>query len=186
MNVNSWQKAETHLCSKHNRLWGSLRVSHEIEIHWKLRQEPENRLAMKKLSPLSGGAGALWCLCWLFLVYDDPSVHPRISDKERSYIQDSLAAIVTKKAEVGDFKNWAVTTVFNTIEGATNVIPKPEATPQRCGCPTGSPSRFAGNCRICFVLSEMLVHQRVSKLTVPPFFHWQFLHSSIDSSSILP
>ncbi|XP_034671886.1 putative inorganic phosphate cotransporter isoform X2 [Drosophila subobscura] len=37
-----------------------------------------------------GLLGILWFVCWMYLVYDRPSLHPRISIKEREYIERSL------------------------------------------------------------------------------------------------
>ncbi|EDW86305.1 uncharacterized protein Dwil_GK17401 [Drosophila willistoni] len=37
-----------------------------------------------------GLLGMLWFVCWMYLVYDSPSVHPRISRSEREYIKRSL------------------------------------------------------------------------------------------------
>ncbi|KAJ9590663.1 hypothetical protein L9F63_016291, partial [Diploptera punctata] len=35
---------------------------------------------------LFGGLSVVWFFAWMFIVYDTPSTHPRISDQERSYI----------------------------------------------------------------------------------------------------
>ena len=32
----------------------------------------------------------IWSIMWFFLVYDTPSQHPRISDEERTYIENAL------------------------------------------------------------------------------------------------
>ncbi|XP_017870351.1 PREDICTED: putative inorganic phosphate cotransporter [Drosophila arizonae] len=37
-----------------------------------------------------GLLGLVWFVCWMYLVYDRPSEHPRISRKERAYIERSL------------------------------------------------------------------------------------------------
>lgn len=37
-----------------------------------------------------GLLGMVWFVCWMYLVYDKPSEHPRISRKERAYIERSL------------------------------------------------------------------------------------------------
>ena len=37
-----------------------------------------------------GIVSIVWCLLWLVLVYDTPSSHPRISQKELKYIQTAL------------------------------------------------------------------------------------------------
>jgi MFS family permease len=38
-----------------------------------------------------GGIGIVWWISWCVLVYDKPSVHPRISKKEREYIEEVTA-----------------------------------------------------------------------------------------------
>jgi ACS family sodium-dependent inorganic phosphate cotransporter-like MFS transporter 5 len=37
-----------------------------------------------------GGISVAWFLPWMFLVYDTPELHPRISDKEKNNILSSL------------------------------------------------------------------------------------------------
>ncbi|XP_044763029.1 sialin isoform X1 [Coccinella septempunctata] len=44
----------------------------------------------------TGTVGSIWYLAWLFLVYDSPAQHPRISEAERKFIEDSLGKTVTK------------------------------------------------------------------------------------------
>jgi len=34
-----------------------------------------------------GSIGLVWFVGWIFLVYDNPSVHPRIAEDEKLYIQ---------------------------------------------------------------------------------------------------
>lgn len=34
-----------------------------------------------------GALGVVWFIFWMFLVYDSPAVHPRISEEEKNYIQ---------------------------------------------------------------------------------------------------
>ncbi|XP_063236032.1 sialin-like isoform X1 [Bacillus rossius redtenbacheri] len=45
-----------------------------------------------------GGIGVVWFIPWLFLVYDSPQQHPRISPEERDYIEKSIGAIPSKKS----------------------------------------------------------------------------------------
>lgn len=40
-----------------------------------------------------GGIGCAWCLAGVFLIYDNPSVHPRISAEERQYIETALGGV---------------------------------------------------------------------------------------------
>jgi len=37
----------------------------------------------------AGALGVIWSGLWLFLIYDSPSKHPRIDDRERHYIEHS-------------------------------------------------------------------------------------------------
>lgn len=45
----------------------------------------------------TGTVGSIWYAAWIFLVYDSPAEHPRISQAERKFIEDSLGRTVTKK-----------------------------------------------------------------------------------------
>lgn len=44
----------------------------------------------------AGGAGCFTCLCFLYVVYDEPEQHPRISAAERDYIESCLKGQVHK------------------------------------------------------------------------------------------
>lgn len=46
---------------------------------------------------VTGGIGIIWSVAWFLLVYDSPSQHPRISDEERRYIQESIGSTATTK-----------------------------------------------------------------------------------------
>ena len=35
----------------------------------------------------TGGASAVWLFAWIFLAFDTPANHPRITDLEREYIE---------------------------------------------------------------------------------------------------
>ncbi|ELU10872.1 hypothetical protein CAPTEDRAFT_113983 [Capitella teleta] len=37
-----------------------------------------------------GTLGVVWFILWMFIAYNEPSVHPRISDVERDYIEQSI------------------------------------------------------------------------------------------------
>ena len=39
-----------------------------------------------------GATGILWLFLWFLVGYSSPATHPRISDKERLYIEESIAA----------------------------------------------------------------------------------------------
>uniref|UniRef100_A0A1I8P2I3 Major facilitator superfamily (MFS) profile domain-containing protein n=1 Tax=Stomoxys calcitrans TaxID=35570 RepID=A0A1I8P2I3_STOCA len=52
-----------------------------------------------------GILGIIWFVFWMYLVYDKPSVHPRISAKEREYIERCIG--VTKKLDPKSDNNYA-------------------------------------------------------------------------------
>ena len=39
-----------------------------------------------------GAAGILWLFLWFLVGYSSPDTHPRISEKERLYIEEGIAA----------------------------------------------------------------------------------------------
>ncbi|XP_076636872.1 sialin-like isoform X1 [Colletes latitarsis] len=43
--------------------------------------------------------GVIWYCAWLFLVYDSPQEHPRISDEEKKYILDNLGESVEESVD---------------------------------------------------------------------------------------
>ena len=51
-----------------------------------------------------GGVGVLWFIMWTMLTHDRPANHPRISIKEREYIQSSIGAGQDKERRVRDLK----------------------------------------------------------------------------------
>ncbi|XP_053986969.1 putative inorganic phosphate cotransporter isoform X1 [Hylaeus volcanicus] len=46
---------------------------------------------------VTGVIGLAWSAAWIFLVFDSPAQHPRISDKERRYIEQALGTTTTTK-----------------------------------------------------------------------------------------
>ncbi|KAJ7383070.1 hypothetical protein OS493_030957 [Desmophyllum pertusum] len=42
--------------------------------------------------PLAGAVGVVWTIVWMMLTYDKPANHPRISIKEKEYIQSSIGS----------------------------------------------------------------------------------------------
>lgn len=46
---------------------------------------------------ISGAIGVAWFIAWWCLVYDTPAEHPRISEEERLYIENSIGKAITKK-----------------------------------------------------------------------------------------
>ena len=47
---------------------------------------------------LLGTLGILWFIVWLFVVFDNPSSHPRISYAEKKYIESNLKCEGEEKA----------------------------------------------------------------------------------------
>ena len=55
------------------------------------------------LSPsiwIAGAVGILWFFFWIFLAYSSPATHPRISRKEREYIESSIAESTEKQVYI--------------------------------------------------------------------------------------
>lgn len=48
-----------------------------------------------------GVLGTTWYIAWYFLVFDSPQQHPRISQKEKEQIIESLGKTVSKEDKVG-------------------------------------------------------------------------------------
>lgn len=56
----------------------------------------------------TGIISCVWLTLWLFIVYDVPSEHPWISEKEKKYIQNSLMTSLTnKKVSVVKATEWS-------------------------------------------------------------------------------
>ena len=76
---------------------------------------------------LFGIVGIVWFIFWMFLVYDKPAVHPRISTKERLYIERSIrvaqqpsnnrlaAAFHNVNDNEDDFRRESTASEHNTI-----------------------------------------------------------------------
>ena len=47
---------------------------------------------------LEGTLGVLWFVVWVFVVFDDPESHPRISLDEKEYIKSGTKSDGEKKA----------------------------------------------------------------------------------------
>ena len=45
---------------------------------------------LKLLFFISGSLGVFWFVLWLYLGFDSPATHPRISEQERKYIETSI------------------------------------------------------------------------------------------------
>ena len=39
---------------------------------------------------VQGGLSAIWCILWIFMVYDSPQEHPRIHPKEKELFESSM------------------------------------------------------------------------------------------------
>ena len=46
-----------------------------------------------------GAFGVLWFVAWMFIASDTPEQHPRISERERNYIQKSLKGSLKKTTD---------------------------------------------------------------------------------------
>jgi len=44
------------------------------------------------INNFTGFAGILWFVAWLFLAFDSPASHPRISPQEQHYIESTIEA----------------------------------------------------------------------------------------------
>ena len=59
-----------------------------------------NEVGWEAIFYVQGGLAAIWCVLWIFLVYDSPQKHPRIDSKElqlfRSDMDDHDHAVSTK------------------------------------------------------------------------------------------
>ena len=49
------------------------------------------------MSNVLGGVGILWWFLWFFIGFSTPAAHPRISEREREYIETSIAAQEAKE-----------------------------------------------------------------------------------------
>ena len=48
-------------------------------------------LVMSELNLITGISGVLWVIAWLYIAYNTPEEHPRISFIEKQFIQKSLS-----------------------------------------------------------------------------------------------
>ncbi|XP_015108553.1 sialin [Diachasma alloeum] len=46
---------------------------------------------------VTGGIGLVWSIAWFMLVFDSPAQHPRITDEERKFIEESIGSTSSKK-----------------------------------------------------------------------------------------
>lgn len=52
----------------------------------------ENKNILIIIIKFSGAVGIVWTVVWMMLTYDKPANHPRISIKEKEYIQSSIGS----------------------------------------------------------------------------------------------
>ena len=47
---------------------------------------------------VQGGLGSIWCVLWIFLVFDSPQEHPRIHPAERQLLEKTMEGSGAKRA----------------------------------------------------------------------------------------
>ncbi|XP_042207174.1 sialin-like isoform X2 [Homarus americanus] len=69
---------------------------------------------------VQGGLSLLWYILWLFLVYDSPAQHPRITKSERKFIEESLGTVVKSEKPSVPWKSvWTSMPVWAIIVAHT-------------------------------------------------------------------
>ncbi|XP_057327307.1 putative inorganic phosphate cotransporter [Microplitis mediator] len=53
---------------------------------------------------LTGGISIIWSIAWFTLVYDSPAKHPRITNEERRFIEESIGTTSSKKVHAVPWK----------------------------------------------------------------------------------
>ncbi|KAK0055306.1 sialin-like isoform X2 [Biomphalaria pfeifferi] len=53
-----------------------------------------------------GGLGVVWFAAWMFFVFDSPDIHPRVSDREKVYIKESLVGNMSTSMEDKGSTPW--------------------------------------------------------------------------------
>lgn len=48
------------------------------------------KLGWESVFYVQGGLGAIWCVLWIFLVFDTPQDHPRIHPAERQLLEKCM------------------------------------------------------------------------------------------------
>lgn len=56
-----------------------------------------NHLPWEAVFYVTGTLGTIWFISWWIIVYDSPAQHPRITQQELKYIQDSLGPSLASK-----------------------------------------------------------------------------------------
>ncbi|XP_048258784.1 uncharacterized transporter slc-17.2-like [Haliotis rufescens] len=64
---------------------------------------------------VTGGACVVWCGMWCLTVFDSPDVHPRISFKERQYINNTRVGVVRRHDEKIPWRAIATSPLCYTI-----------------------------------------------------------------------
>ena len=60
----------------------------------------------------TGFAGIVWFVAWIFLVFNTPADHPRISPKEQHYIESTIQAELLYKQ---DDSSKVIVTILNLM-----------------------------------------------------------------------
>jgi len=55
---------------------------------------------------VTGFAGIVWFVAWIFLISNIPADHPRISPKEQHYIESSIHAELSNQATSNKVNVW--------------------------------------------------------------------------------
>lgn len=69
-----------------------------------------------------GIIGTIWYIAWYFMVFDSPQQHPRISQKEKDYIVESLGKNVSKKKVSKTFIRLFYTYKMRTFFAGSNSL----------------------------------------------------------------
>jgi MFS transporter, ACS family, solute carrier family 17 (sodium-dependent inorganic phosphate cotransporter), other len=72
-----------------------------------------------------GGIGVLWSLCWFIFIFETPAKHPRISQEEKRYIEESIGEFFSM-SHLKYFKN----NCFNNLKiGSSTSKKRPSYVP---------------------------------------------------------
>uniref|UniRef100_H2ZN04 Sialin n=1 Tax=Ciona savignyi TaxID=51511 RepID=H2ZN04_CIOSA len=68
-----------------------------------------DQLGWEAVFYVTGGVALLWSCIWLAIIHNSPSVHPRISEQERTYINDSIGVEKYKQEVLAPIADLAST-----------------------------------------------------------------------------
>ena len=66
--------------------------------------EHQRNIDYNILNNRAGGVTVLWLVAWIFLVYESPREHPRITQEELNYIEGSLVGTGAVGREVSQLR----------------------------------------------------------------------------------